>query len=315
MIMRLNRRSLQIGLGLIWLLDAALQYQPYMFGKQFATQIIAPSGQGSPSWIASPISWTTTLILHHQILANAIFATVQLLLAVGLFWRRTATWTLLASLPWVALVWWLGEGAGGLFAGAQSPLMGSPGAVLLYGVAAILLLRGGDEDAHRSVANASPLRPLGAALVWLALWGGFIVETWQTANRTGNAAASMISGMADGEPGWLATINHSVGSDLTGHATLTAVALTAVFALAAAAIALPTPAARGALAVTIVLALAIWVIAQDLGGLLTGSATDPNTAPLLMLLALIYWPRSIPARPETPTVVAAATRELEPITA
>ena len=37
------------------------------------------------------------------------------------------------------------------------------------------------------------------------------------------------------------------------------------------------------------LSAALW-LAQDLGGLLSGSATDPNTAPLLALLAVSYWP-------------------------
>jgi len=31
------RRGLQIALGLVWLLDAALQYQPYMFSRGFVT--------------------------------------------------------------------------------------------------------------------------------------------------------------------------------------------------------------------------------------------------------------------------------------
>jgi hypothetical protein len=34
---------------------------------------------------------------------------------------------------------------------------------------------------------------------------------------------------------------------------------------------------------------AIW-IAEGLGGILTGGGTDPNSGPLLALLALAYWP-------------------------
>ena len=36
----------------------------------------------------------------------------------------------------------------------------------------------------------------------------------------------------------------------------------------------------------LLLAAAIWVIAQNFGGLYTGQATDPNTAPLVMLMAV-----------------------------
>ncbi len=37
--------------------------------------------------------------------------------------------------------------------------------------------------------------------------------------------------------------------------------------------------------------LAIWVTGENFGGILTGQATDPNTGPLLVLLALAFWPR------------------------
>ena len=36
------RRWLQIGLGALWVLDGALQYQPYMFSRTFVTGIIDP---------------------------------------------------------------------------------------------------------------------------------------------------------------------------------------------------------------------------------------------------------------------------------
>ena len=38
------------------------------------------------------------------------------------------------------------------------------------------------------------------------------------------------------------------------------------------------------------LAAVIWVIGQAFGMILTGSATDPNSGPLLALLAMAYWP-------------------------
>jgi hypothetical protein len=42
--------------------------------------------------------------------------------------------------------------------------------------------------------------------------------------------------------------------------------------------------------VAAVLAAAIGVAGQDLGGILTGSGTDPESGPLLILLVLAYWP-------------------------
>ena len=44
---RIARRS-QIGLGLLWLIDGILQFQPYMFGKAFVTGVLLPSAAGQP---------------------------------------------------------------------------------------------------------------------------------------------------------------------------------------------------------------------------------------------------------------------------
>jgi hypothetical protein len=43
------------------------------------------------------------------------------------------------------------------------------------------------------------------------------------------------------------------------------------------------------------------VLAENLGGILTGQGTDPNTGPLLILLAFAYWP---PGRAEAVAVLS-----------
>lgn len=54
----------------------------------------------------------------------------------------------------------------------------------------------------------------------------------------------------------------------------------------------------------IALSLFYWVVFQQLGGIFTADATDPNLGPLMILLALAAWPRrsSLPepcgARPD-----------------
>jgi hypothetical protein len=40
----------------------------------------------------------------------------------------------------------------------------------------------------------------------------------------------------------------------------------------------------------VVVSAVIWVAGQDLGGILTGTETDPSSGPLLILLVLAYWP-------------------------
>ncbi len=44
----------------------------------------------------------------------------------------------------------------------------------------------------------------------------------------------------------------------------------------------------------VVVAAVIWA-GQGFGGIFTGSGTDPNSGPLLALLAAPYWPRRAPA--------------------
>jgi len=296
--MRPTRRQCQVALGVIWLLCAALQYQPFMFSRQFGSQALYPAGDGSPIWISGPLHWSADLTADHRILLNAVYATIQLLIALGLFWRRTATASLLFSLPWVLAVWWLGEGVGGLFAGAASPLMGYPGAVILYGVAAVLLLPSRSDSVVDSVAEGSPLGRLGSGTVWVLLWGGAVVEMLVPADRTHDAVGSMVVGMGGGEPHWLASVNSSVGNAFLGHSDLIAFLVAAAMVLIAVAPFTPPAFARSGLVLAVVLALGIWVVGQDFGMIFTGTATDPNTGPLLVLLAAIYWPGrvSAPAR-------------------
>ena len=73
------RRLLQLGLAGIWLLDRLLQYQSFMFTKGFS-QMLAGTASGNPGVVASPINWDATLVGHHPVLLNTIFATIQLLL-------------------------------------------------------------------------------------------------------------------------------------------------------------------------------------------------------------------------------------------
>lgn len=101
--------------GLTWalgLLDAALQYQPYMFTTAFPREVVRPTGDGNPAWVQDPVNWSASLLTQHIVVLNAAFATVQLLIALGLFWRRTVRAALVASIGWALLVWWRSAPAG-----------------------------------------------------------------------------------------------------------------------------------------------------------------------------------------------------------
>jgi hypothetical protein len=292
------RRWLQVALGVVWLLDAALQFQPYMFHREFVTAIIEPSGQGSPAVIASSVAAAGHLLLVSVPAFNAAFATTQLALGLGLLWRPTVRAALAGTAGWALAVWWFGEGAGGILTGSASPLTGAPGAALLYVyLAALLWPPRGDGPASASatgssVAASSWPGPLGSRQLWLLLWGSSAYFLLQGPVSAPGALSSAIAGLADGEPGWLASLDRAAASAAGTHGGIICVLLAVMFALIAAAVYVPA-ATRPALVAAVIAAAAIWVLTENLGEVLTGTGTDPNTGPLLILLAVAYWP---PAR-------------------
>jgi len=286
---------LQTCLGLMWLLDAALQFQPYMFSRGFVTQIIAPAAAGNPTLIAAPIAWSARITAQHLVPANTAFAVIQLAIAFGLFFRRTTKVALAASIAWAVAVWWFGEGLGGVLAGA-SPLAGLPGAVILYALIAVLLWPTGDDRGTASLTPAlgGPLGRRVPALAWLTLWTAFACYLLLPANRAPGAISQAFTTMTGGQPSWLQVPGHTLATLTAGHGQAPAIALAALCVLTGAGI-FADRLARPALILAALLGLLIWT-AEGFGALTTGQATDPNTGPLLILLAACFWPALKPLR-------------------
>jgi hypothetical protein len=286
------RRKLQLALAVIWLLDGILQFQPFMFSKGFP-QMLAGSAQGNPAAIAQPITWSATFIDHHVVALNAAFATIQLLLGLGIAWRPTVKLALGASVAWALGVWWFGEGLGGILAGTASPVNGAPGAVLLYALLAVLLWPA-DRDPGAPFVAARAVGRRAARMTWLAVWLGLAFLAVLPASRAPQGISGMIAATAPGEPAWLAWIDSHGASALSRHGLLASVVLAAVLIIIATGIYLPLRIARAVIVLAIAVAVVLW-LAEGLGGILTGSGTDPNTGPLLALLALAFWPAARPA--------------------
>jgi hypothetical protein len=303
------RRRLQLILAALWVWDGVLQYQSFMFTPVFGRQVLAPTAQGNPSLIADPITWTATIIEAHPVATNAAFATIQLLLGLGIAWRPTVKAALAGSIAWSVAVWWFGEGLGGVLAGSANALSGAPGAVILYALLAVLLWPSRTTAAAQAALSSAPFvaaRPVGtttARLLWLMLWGSLAFFAIQPANRAPQALHDMIAQMASGQPGWLANIENLTAGLLAGHGETVSIVFAGVLAVIALGVFLPAPATRVVLTLAIVVAAVIWVIGEGLGGPFSGQATDPNSGPLLALLAAAYWPlMSVsPAPQATPT--------------
>ena len=143
-------------------------------------------------------------------------------------------------------------------------------------------------------------RAVGASVargLWLILWGSLAYVALTPASRAQQALHDMIAGMASGEPGWLAALDkHSAA--LVAHQGLAAsIVLAVALVVVAAGVFLPPPVARATLVLAIVVAAVIWVAGEAFGTILTGGGTDPNSGPLLALLALAYWPLATAAAP------------------
>jgi hypothetical protein len=284
-------RRLQLCLAAVWLLDAVLQAQAFMFTKGFAASL-GTAARGNPGVVAAPITWSARLIGEHAVAADAAFAAIQLLIALGIAFRPTCKPALAVSVAWSLAVWWLGEGLGGLLTGTASPVNGAPGAVLLYALLAVLLWPTDHRERRREPASFVAGWSAGARtakLLWLALWGGLAYLALSPATSKPGALARTVSGMADGQPAWLASLQHGLTGFLRSHGPATATCLAVVLALVAVGMFLPGPAARVAVVLAVAVAAAIW-LAEGLGGLFGGMGTDPNSGPLLALLALAYWP-------------------------
>jgi hypothetical protein len=279
----LGRRGLQQALGVLWILDGLLQFQPALLTGRFAREVVSPAADGQPPWVAWPVLHASHLLAAHPATGGAACGLVQLLLGVGLLRRRTVRPALIGSIMWAVSVWVVGEGLGGLAGGTASFLTGAPGAAALYALLAAVAwppgarATGGGTDAVASWYPAA----------WATLWVGLGATSLFPAGRSGAGVAGQLRDVAGTVPAWLATADRTL-ADLAGSAGPGTTLLVGVVPVLVGLTGLATGrsrrwAARSGMA----LAVASWVVGQGMGQLASGTATDPNTAPLLVLAGLV----------------------------
>jgi hypothetical protein len=231
-----------------------------MLGTGFARQIVAPAGDGQPTFVAVPVHWAADVIAAHPVAWDVPFAAIQLLIGLGLLVRRTTRVALAVSIAWSLGVWYFGEGLSGLASGHASLLTGAPGSALLYGV----------------LAAAAWPRPAPARwfpVAWSVLWIGGAVFQALPGQNTGRTVAASLSAPG-GFEAWISR-----------HGPVVVAALAAAEALIG--LAALHPRTRTIAAATgFAVAVAISIFGQNLGQLWSGQATDPNSAPLIALMAI-----------------------------
>ena len=293
----MTRRQLQLSLAVLWLLDGVLQCQPSMFTRHFAAMTLAPASHGLTTALAAPLHLAVDLVSSHPALANTGFALVQILLGLGLLVRRYARVALAASMVWATMVWALGEGFGGIFTGATL-LSGAPGAALLYAVIALLAwpidVYGGD---------APP--PTWSLPAWCALWLAGAALQLVNANNSAMSFAMTLRSSASRAPQWISAIDrHLAGLRFPGWSAAAVAALEVLVALWAL---VPGWTRRLSLGIGVVVALTSWLLFEGLGDLTSGQSTDPNSGPLIVLLALAALSATRRPRGSDSTLASAAT--------
>lgn len=284
------QQTFRLLLATVWLMDAALQLQPFFFtpGKSGFSGMLNGTAAGNPTWIAHTITWNASVVSHQPQLTDAIFAGIQFVIAFGIAWRRTVRPALVLSMVWAVGVWWFGESLGGLFNGAATPLAGGPGAVLFYALLALLLWP--SEGPNTPFVAARTLGAGAARLVWVVAWLLLGLLAVVGKGRSPQFLHDWVAKLNSGQPGWLAKLNRWSDAVLLHNGTKVAVLL-AIFCVVVAASVYSRPkVTQVVLAVAIVTFALIWVGVEDVGGILAGGATDPNSGLLVVLLILTFWP-------------------------
>jgi hypothetical protein len=168
-----------------------------------------------------------------------------------------------------------------------SALTGAPGAVLLYAVLSCAAYpRGGSpfglpDVRHRLRFFLAGFWALASMLQLRPFWwqSGQIAQTIAGNEQPGTLGG----GVVDGSLAWLAQVTANNEAFLNSAIILIALAL-------AAGLVLTRPEhIRPILMGSILLSLLLWWSTEAFGLLLSGSATDPNSGPLLVVLALACW--------------------------
>jgi hypothetical protein len=278
--------ALSIALGVIWIIDGLLQLQPAQFGSEFAVGI-EMNAMAQPSAIAHLELAFGRLTSSAVAPSTVLIAAVQLLIGAALLTRRTRFLGLAASIPWALAIWAVGEGFGGIATGYAMLPTGAPGAALACALLATLLvldLRSGDDALRRRHFRCT----------WTALW--VLAAGLQLGSRVPLSLLfrANFNESAGGEPGALSGLDHHLAEITSAHAVATTVLLALVELLLASAPWLGHE--RLTLVTTFGVLLVFWVCGENLGGVLTWSASDVGIMPLMALIALGTFDVPLPSR-------------------
>ncbi|MCY0896589.1 MAG: hypothetical protein OWS03_09950 [Alicyclobacillaceae bacterium] len=275
------------GVGGLWLLAGILQAQPMMFTHSFVSGVL---GSAANVQIPALLSWQHGLMefwSKDPVKSNIDSLTIQLFIGALLLVYRKNPWigptALGASIIWGTLVWAFGEGFGNTFAnGASFIMQGTPGGVLMYVLAAVLLML------PKRWWIEGYIRTIGLWML-ISLW--VLGVLWQIAPVNGYWSAAewrsaLTSELQMSQPHWVASGIDSFMSVVTAHPVLVN-AIASALMLAVAVLLYFRRTRHVAVVVSLVFLFFAWWMGQDFG-VLGGLGTDVNLAPLVALFMLSF---------------------------
>jgi hypothetical protein len=281
---------LRLIIGGLWLLDGFLQLQPGMFTMDMINGIMAPVIDGQPAPIAASMHWIVAFTSANLTVINLCIAIVQIVLGVLLLTGRFVKPAIIASIIWALIVWYAGEGMSLLLTGQASILTGAPGAVILYPIIALAFYpRKTADGEQKPLLSRLWLRRI-FAFFWIFAALLQAQPYWWQDGQISQAVGSMLSPgtlsalIVDPSLQWFAkaTVHSEIALNIVLIAVFLALGIGIFFS--------KEEHLRPWLIASIVVLLLIWWFAEALGMILTGMGTDPNTGPLLIIMALASWP-------------------------
>jgi uncharacterized membrane protein YphA (DoxX/SURF4 family) len=283
--MLFSRRTIQTLLGVIWLIAGLLQLKPQMFTKAFVEQVILPTAQGQPAWIANSITWAAHVIAPQIGIYNIFFAAIQLLIGLALIFNFMTKLTLVISFFWTIMVWWLAEGFGQLLTGQSLLLTGAPGAVLLYGLIGWAIWPRENNNNIRSGAisiQGVRFARWSLGILWIL---GAILQL--------QPAYLVPKGISDAfSADWAAGQIGSNGAVLSIIMAITELVIGVGI--------LMNRRVRPFMWASIILSFLYWWVGQSFGQMFDPLGTDPNAGPLFILLTLCACPEILEQKEEMP---------------
>ncbi|HVA53748.1 MAG TPA: SCO family protein [Acidimicrobiales bacterium] len=205
------RTYLRWAFGALWLFDGFLQFQASM-PLGLANNVVAPMSTNTPSWLHAIMEHGIFLWNSHPI--SLAVGTAWLQVGIGLVLLvsngRTGRIVGVVSAGWAALVWLIGNGAGGMFVSGASFLFGWPGATFFYVVAGVWLFVG--PETFRQRFSTVTLRVV-SVVVGVAALLQFLPSTQFWHGGSTNALTTMTTFMTrTAQPQVLAWFARHVGS-------------------------------------------------------------------------------------------------------